>query len=113
MEIRSNNSTYIIAPLSPKMGEYEINRLLKKINTEVNNRNLALDLRQISDCTIEFLEAIREISKNRSLGIFNISSDIFTLFNYMHIDKSANLFVSELDFKENRRHIINRNFSLI
>lgn len=113
MEIRSNNKTYIIAPLSYKIGEYETNRLAKEIANEASERIVALDLKNVSDCTIEFIETLNYIAKKHTLGIFNISSDIFTLFNFMGIDKSANLFTSELDFKENSRKLINRNFSIV
>ena len=113
MEIRSNNKIYIIAPLSHKISAYETIRLEKEIKTEANNKIVALDLNNVSDCTIEFIEFLRNISKKQTLGIFNISSDIFTLFNFMGIDKTANLFTSELDFKENSRKLINRNFCIV
>ena len=49
----------------------------------------------------------------KDLGIFNISSDIFVLFNIMDIDKYAKIFVSELDFEEDARRLINRKFTII
>ena len=113
MEIRSNNKIYIIAPLSPKLGRYETTRIAKEIVNETSNESIALDLANVTDCTIDFIETIREIAKNKSIGMFNISSDIFAIFNYMKLDKNINLFVSELDFRENTRQLINRKFALV
>lgn len=111
MEIRENNKTCIFAPLSSQINEYEANRLFSNINKET--RNVAIDLQYVQDCTIDFINILKLISENKKIGIFNIPSDIFTLFNVMDMDKKANLFVNELDFIENQRQLINRNFSII
>lgn len=113
MEIRSNDKIYIIAPLSEKLGQYETNRIKKEIFTETSCENIALDLARVSDCSIDFIETLKELSKSKKIGVFNIASDVFALFNYMNLDKNVNLFVSELDFIENARQIINRKFQLV
>lgn len=110
MEIRENEKVCIFAPLSPKLEKYECSRILDKISKE--NREIALDLRFVQDCTIDFIETLKEIGSMRKIGVFNIPSDIFVLFNIMHIDKSVRLFVCEPDFEENSRQLINRQFSV-
>lgn len=111
MEIRENEKICIFAPLSAQINAYESSRLLRNLETE--SRNIAIDLQYTQDCTIDFINTIKEVSKDKKIGIFNIPSDIFTLFNVMGIDKISNLFVSELDFVENQRQLINRKFSVI
>ena len=108
-----NNYTYIIAPLSSKLGKYEADRVVKKISSKTGAEQIAIDLSNVTDCTIDFIETIMDISKDKSIGMFNLSSDIFALFNYMNLDKCVKLFVSELDFRENTRHIVNRKFSIV
>lgn len=111
MEIRDNNKFCIFAPLCRQIDKYEATRLFKNIEKE--SRNIAVDLQYVQDCTIDFINIIKQIAKEKEIGIFNIPSDIFTLFNIMGIDKISNLFVNELDFIENQRQLINRNFSII
>lgn len=111
MEIRDNEKVCIYAPLSPKLDKRESSRLLKEISAE--SRQVALDLRFVQDCTIDFIESLKEIASTKKIGIFNIPSDIFVLFNIMKIDKTVKLFVCEPDFEENTRQLINRQFSLV
>ena len=111
MEIRDTEKVCIFAPLSPKLDRYESSRILSKISKE--NREIALDLRFVQDCTIEFIESLKEMAKIKNIGVFNIPSDIFVLFNVMQIDKSVRLFVSEPDFEDNARQLINRQFTVV
>lgn len=111
MEIRDNEKVCIFAPLSPKLDKRETGRLVAEINNE--DKQIAIDLSFVQDCTIDFIEGLKELALKKRVGIFNIPSDIFALFNFMNIDKSVNLYVSELDFEENTRQIINRKFVLI
>ena len=110
MEIRDNNKICIIAPICAKLDKYKTKRVLNKINSET--RQVAIDLSYVQDCSIEFIEALKTLT-NKKIGIFNIPSDIFVLFNIMSLDKSVELYVSELDFEEKSRQLINRKFSIV
>ena len=111
MEIREHDNTYIITPLSDKLDARESFRLSKEVLAE--NKRISLDLSHVHDCTIEFIEALKEIAKTKEIGIFNISSDLFALFNFMNMDKYVQLFVCETDLEENARQLVNRKFSII
>ena len=111
MEIRENDNLCIFAPLSAQLNEYEPLRLQK--NVEDEERFVGIDLQYVQDCTIDFIYTLKNIAKKKRIGVFNIPSDIFTLFNIMDIDRIANLFVSELDFKESQRQLLNRKFSVV
>lgn len=110
MEIRENNTVCIFTPLCEKLDSYDIKKLFDRIERE--SRKVAIDLSYVQDCTIEFVDKLKNYA-GKDLGIFNIASDLFVLFNIMNLDKSVNLFVSEIDFEENSRQIINRKFSVI
>ena len=111
MEIRDNNSVYILAPLSPVLDKNEAKRVF--FNLEQETRRIALDLSYVVDCTADFFEALNEFSKKKEVSLFNITSDIFVLLNSLGLDRCIKLFVSELDFEENSREIVNRRFSLV
>ena len=111
MEIRENNKMCIYAPLNNILNKYESDRLFNDILKE--KREIAIDLANVNDCTIDFIENLKQVAHNKKIGIFNIPSDIFVLFNTMKIDKCVELYVSELDFIESSRKLINREFSLI
>lgn len=111
MEIRDNENFCIIIPLSHKLDKYESQRIINEIEKEP--RKIALDMTNVQDCTIDFIENLKSICFNREMNIFNIPSDLFTLFNFMTLDKIAKLYVSELDFEENTRQLINRRFKIV
>lgn len=111
MEIRDNDKFCIFAPLGGKLDNRESMRLLNEIFHET--RQVGIDLKYVYDCTIDFIEILKKTAKSKQISIFNIPSDIFVLFNVMKLDKTVNLFVSELDFEENQRRLINREFKLV
>lgn len=111
MEIRENDTICIFAPLNNKLGIRETKRLINKLQKE--SRNIALDLTNVTDCTIDFFENIKNLALQKKIGIFNINSDIFALFLTMNLDKSLKLFVNEIDFQENSRQLLKREFSLV
>ncbi len=110
MEIRDNDRFCIIAPLCCKLDKYKTGKVIAAIQKE--SRDVALDLSYIQDCTIDFIEGLKTIT-NKEISIFNIPSDIFVLFNIMKLDKEIKLFVSESDFEENSRQLINRSFAVV
>ena len=111
MEIRENNTHYILAPLSKKIDARESNRIFKEIEDE--QREIALDLNYVEDCSIDFYDKLKTLAQKKKIGIYNIPSDIFVILNTMQLDKYVNLYVSKLDFEENARRLINRNFALV
>lgn len=110
MEIRYNDEICIIAPICEKLDNYNTKKMLEKLRNE--SRKVAIDLNYVQECSIDFIDGIRNLSK-KDLGIFNIPSDIFVLFNIMNIDKTVKLYVSESDFESDTHQIINRKFALI
>jgi hypothetical protein len=111
MEIRESDKVCIYTPLAPRLNAYECSRLFPSLASE--NKTIALDLSFVQDCTIEFIEALKNLASCRDIGVFNIQSDMFALFNLMNVDKTVRLFVSESDFYENSRRLINRKFSIV
>lgn len=110
MEIRENDKVCIIAPICSKLEKRKALKIVEKIKQE--SRQVAIDLAYVQDCTIDFIESLKTLADN-SIGIFNISAEIFVLFNMMNLDKSVKLFVSQMDFEEDSRQLINRNFKII
>jgi len=109
MEIRDDEKTYIVTPLSPKIDKRESERIFSNIYNE-EEREIAIDFSFVQDCTIEFIETLKKYSSVRKISAFNIPSDIFVLFNFMGMDKFIKLFVSEMDFENNERRLVNRSF---
>jgi len=111
MEIRDNEKICIFAPLGEKLDKRESVRLMSEITNET--RQIGIDLKYVYDCTIDFIESLKESAKLKQIAIFNIPSDIFVLFNIMNLDKVVNLYVSESDFETQSRRLINRKFELV
>lgn len=111
MEIREQKNFCIVAPLSQKLDKRESLRLIEYIKSE--SAQTAIDLNYVQECTIDFINSLKEICKIKPVSIFNIPSDIFVLFNIMNLDKCISLYVSELDFEEGTRRLVNRKFNLV
>ena len=90
---------------------FPFSKLFEKILAD--SRKIAIDLAYVNDCTIDFIECLKKVSQTKKIGIFNIPSDIFVLFNTMKLDKEVELYVSELDFINSSHQLLNRNFSLV
>ena len=109
MEIKFIGNHCIIAPLSPRLGERETNRLFNEIMKN-SMFQIGLDLSYVKDCTYDFINTIRELE---DISLFNIPSDIFSILIIMDLDKTLNIFTSELDFTENKNRLINRKLALV
>ena len=109
MEIKLFDKFCILTPLSPKLDARECKRLYEEVKN-YSGFSIGIDLTFVQDCTVEFIEGLYKITP---LSMFNISSDIFTLFNIMNVDKQAFLYISEQDFKENKHRLINRRFNIV
>lgn len=103
MEIITAKEHSIITPLSPKLDLNETIKLVDEINN-LNSPKIGIDLTYVKDCTSDFFDAI---SKFGNISLFNISSDIFALLSFMKFDRIVKIYVSKLDFIENKRQIIN------
>lgn len=109
MEIDLKENCRIITPLSPKLTEWETARLDEEISIDLGQRT-ALDMSYVHDCTIDFIEALK---KHKNISMFNIHSDIFAILMNMDLDKTIKLFVSEMDFLNDKHQLINRKFSIV
>lgn len=112
MEIQITDKFCILTPLAPRLDEHECSRLFEEFES-YKNYEIGLDLSFVQDCTIEFVDMIESYAQQKNIGLFNIASDLFTIFNFMNMDKRLNLFVSESDFKHNKHRLLNRRFSFV
>ena len=109
MEIKETEKYYIITPLSPKLSERESLRLGEEL-LNIQNKRVGLDMTFVHDCTIDF---INQLVNFKNISLFNISSDIMALLTSMNLDKSVALFVSEIDFLNDKHQLLNRHFSIV
>jgi len=109
MEINVKDNCYIITPLSPKLTDWETGRLREELANKTMQKT-ALDMSFVQDCTIDFID---EIKQHKGISLFNIHSDIFAILVSMNLDKTLKLFVSEMDFLNDKHQLLNRKFSLV
>jgi len=109
MEITLKDNCRIITPLSSKLTDRESQRLSEELINCYEDRT-ALDMTYVNDCTIDFID---EISRYKGISLFNISSDVFAVLTSMNLDKTLKLFVSEMDFLNDKHQLINRKFCIV
>ena len=109
MEILFFDRNCIIKPFSPILNKREIERIKKELYQH-SNYTIALDLSYVKDCTIDFINAILNIAE---INLYNVPSEILALLTMMGVDKKVNIFNSQLDFKERKRRLINRQLKIV
>ncbi len=109
MEILVKDNCYIITPLSPKLTSRETQRLCEELEGDFSERT-ALNMSYVQDCTIDFIESIKNY---KNISMFNINSDIFAILISMNLDKVIKLFVSEQDFINDKHQLLNRKFTVV
>ena len=112
MEIIESNENIIIKPYSPILNKRESYRLFESIKN-ISSGKIGIDLSLVNECTNEFINVLEELAQKRNIGVFNIPSDIFTIFSFMDFDKKIQLFVSQMDFENDIRQLLIRRFSVI
>ena len=109
MEIKTSENFCIITPLSQKLSSIGVDKLLEEILANQKYR-IGLDMSYVNECDINFIDMLAKIG---NIGLFNITSDVFALLNFMNIDKKVELFVSEMDFKADKHQLLNRKFCIV
>lgn len=109
MIITTSNNFCIITPIANSINDRETLRIKEGIK-ENEGYNIALDLSNVEDCSIDFIELIKS---SNNISLFNICSDIFAILNVMRIDRLANLFATEYDFKTNKHRLLQRKFKIV
>ena len=109
MEIIETEKYCIITPLSPKLDFRQTNRIKDEICSH-HASQVCFDLSLVKDCTIDFIEYIKNLG---NICLFNIPAEIFAIINCMNIDKQFDLYASREDFFEQKHQIINRKFTVV
>ena len=110
----SENNTSCIFKLHSKVLTVElILRLKKFLDCLPNNKNIALNLQNVDNVCVEFLDFLKETSEQKKLSLINLQSELFVLLNLTRYDEFAHIFLNDIDFIEHKRALLNRRFSVI
>lgn len=108
------NNTNCILNLHSKILSSELILKLKKILESLpKNKQIALNLEEVDYICIEFLDFLKEFSKQKKLALTNLQTEIFVLLNLTKHDKFAHIFLNDTDFIEHKRGLLNRRFSIL
>ena len=111
MIIEISDNFCILTPVCADLNITESNKIFKFIKNE--NKRVGVDLSNICSFSYFFIENLIKTAKIKSISLFNIPDDLFVLFNTMNTGKTVDLFVNDIDFRENSRKLINRQFSVV
>ncbi len=90
-----------------------VDKLKKTLKKFPNNKPVALNLQNVEYICCEFLDFLKELSQKREISLFNLQAEISALFNITKYDKYAHIYLNDIDFYEQKRMLLNRNFSII
>jgi len=108
------NSKGCILRLHSSILTFDLVFKLKKILNELpSDLPIALNLQDVDYICVEFLEFLRESSRFKSLSLTSLQSELLVLLNLTKYDNFAPIFLSDVDFLEQKRVLLNRRFSLL
>ena len=108
------NSAGCILNLHSSILTFDLLFKLKKILKDIpSDRPIALNLNDVDCVCVEFLEFLREVSSLRHFSLTNLQSEILVLLNLTKYDKFAPIFLSDIDFLEQKRALLNRRFVVL
>lgn len=108
-----NNSNCILCPISDEVSLELVLRMEEILKGLPINKSLALNLKNIGVICVEFLDFLKEFSPQKQISLFNLQSEVFVVLNLTKYDKFANIYLSDIDFNERKREMLNRRFSLL
>ena len=85
--------------------------LLNKI--DIDNRPVALDLKEVESVTEDFFTFIKNFSESTKLTLLNIPSELFAILNLRRYDKNVKMFNNNLDYIEDKHELVNRKFHIV
>jgi len=115
MNISCNeNSAGCILSLHSSILTFDLVFKLEKMLSEIpSGKPIALNLHGVDCICVEFLEFLRETSSQKRLSLTSLQSELLVLLNLTNYDNFAPIFLSDVDFLEQKRALLNRRFSLL
>lgn len=74
------------------------------------SKRVAIDLGNIKIAHNCFFEVLKEFAEHKKLSLFNIPPDVNLLLYLMNYNPYIKLYVNEMDFIDQKRELIYRNF---
>lgn len=107
------NSNCIFKVNSENISLEIVKKLKRVLEKTPKNKPLALNLQNVEYICCEFLEFLKDSSKKREISLFNLQAEISALFYLTKYDRFAHIYLNDIDFYEQKRMLLNRNFYII
>lgn len=110
---QSKKESYIFKLNSEKISLTSVNTLKKILKKLPQNKAVAFNLKNVEYVCSDFLDFLKEFSQKREVSVFNLQVEISALFYLTKYDKYARIYLDDSDFYEQKRRLLNRNFSVV
>lgn len=95
--------------LTPKL-LVQLSLLIQRIP---NNKQIGINFLHVNSICKEFFYFLKAQTSKKNISIINLNPELFALLDLTQYCKFIKIYACENDFFENKRSIINRNFSAI
>ena len=109
-DIKDDRTSVTIDFLEEDLSEEVIICLRDIIKNLSSTRKIGMNLINVKSAKNGFFSLLKEFYGERDIALYNMTADINLLLFLMNYNKYANLFVNEIDFKDNSRCLIKRGF---
>lgn len=112
LNIKDDRKNIIIDFMENELSGDVIDCLRLAIRTCPETRYIGINLANIKTARNEFFSLLKEFSPNKNICLYNLTAEINLLLFLMNYSQYAQLFASEMDFKENKRSLICRDLKI-
>ena len=89
---------------------FRVKKLMRRVSPQ---KAIALNLEKIESITPEFLSFIKLCERKQKLSLTETPCEVFAILNLTQYAKFVNMFLTDKDFYEHKRTLIERNFKLV
>lgn len=89
---------------------FELEKLLDDFS---ESKAIVLNLDEVAFVCSDFLEFLKKISSSRKISLTCLHSEILVLLNLTEYDKFVSIFLTDFDFLQQKRELLNRKFAVV
>lgn len=113
MNFKDVNGVCIIDVDEKSISGANIIEFKRLLTSKVLSRRVAINMKNISTVSHDFLELLKEVALTQKISLINIDTNIYLMLFILKYDQHVNLYLDSNDFIAEKNMMLHRRFKLI
>ena len=113
MNFKDVNGVCIIDVDEKSISGANIIELKRLLASKVLSRRVAINMKNISTVSHDFLELLKEVALTQKISLINIDTNIYLMLFILKYDQHVNLYLDSNDFIAEKNMMLHRRFKLV